>query len=668
MSAASAPGAAERALSDAERLLRGGERRRGEAALRAILAEHPRAARPRLLLGRLCAAAGRLEEATGHLARALEEAPDLEAAAVALAAVRRQAGRGDEAEAVLAGFCTRQPGAAKAWQAYADILFDNGKPAKARRAQRRALEVDRFLADLASAAEATAAGTPQRAEAIYRDILKADPHHVHALVGLANAALDGNAPDDAERLLKAALSASPNTSQVHRGFAVLHLHRGQLEPAQAAARRAVALNPELAETWTTLGTVCAGGLRQAEAAEAFARSLAISPRQPRVLLSLGHVRKALGDRAGSERAYKASLAEAPDLGEAWWSLADLKTYSFADEEVAAMRAALKRDTVDDRQRAALRFALGKAAEDAGEVDAAFAHYRRGNAMRHRHESFNVERFERQCRRLVETFTPARIEACRAPPAPAPAATPIFVVGLPRAGSTLVDQILSSHSAVDGTMELPHVLGYVREMDPARGGAGPGYPAAVARMPPDELRALGQRYLAETRPYRGDAPFFVDKMPNNFMHVGLIACMLPAAVFVDARRHPLGCCLSIFKQSFARGQAFGYDMGSLAAYYRGYLEVMAHWDAVLPGRVHRVIYERMVDDTEAETRALLEACGLAFEPACLRFHETERVVRTASAEQVRRPIYREAKTQWRAFESHLEPLKAALGPALDAWQR
>ena len=662
----SQPLAADSALQSAEQLLHKGALRDGEVALRALLDAHPSLARARLLLGSLCARDERLTEAAGHLARALQDAPDMEAAAVALARVCRQMKRGAEAEPVLAGFCERHPRAAKAWQAYADVLFDNDKPDAARAAQRHAVEVDGHFDAMRRAVQASAAGAPRQAEAIYRDILQAEPDHVYALIGLANAALDGNAPDDAERLLNQALAVSPNLSHAHRGLARLHMNRSHHAPAEAAARRAVALNPELAESWTTLGTVCAGGLQQAEAARAFAQSLAITPDQPRVQLSLGHVKKALGDRAGSEAAYKASLALAPTLGEAWWSLADLKTYRFTDAELAAMREALDRDTLDDRDRAGLRFALGKALEDRGEFDAAFEHYRRGNAIRRRHESFDIERFERQCRRLKETFTAQRIERKQQVPTAA-TATPIFVVGLPRSGSTLVDQILSSHSEVQGTMELPHVLGYVRELDPERGGKPPGYPACIEAMPAAEFAALGQRYLDETRPYRGDAPFFVDKMPNNFMHLGLIACMAPGAVFVDARRHPMGCCFSVFKQSFARGQAFGYDLDSLAAYYRGYLDVMAHWDAVLPGRVHRVIYERMVDDAETETRALLDACGLPFETACLRFHETERVVRTASAEQVRRPIYQEAKTQWRAFEAHLGSLKAALGPALDSWQ-
>ena len=415
------------------------------------------------------------------------------------------------------------------------------------------------------------------------------------------------------------------------------------------------LNPELADAWTTLGTVYAWGLKQRDAAEAFGKSLEIAPRQPRVLLSLGHVRKTLGETEASVRAYRDGLAMEPRLGEAWWSLADLKTQAFSDADVEAMQETMGDEGVPERERAALRFALGKAFEDRGDVEAAFEHYRTGNAIRHRHERFNVERFERQCDALRETFTAETLEARRAALVEGP--IPIFVIGLPRSGSTLVDQILSSHSAVQGTMELPHILGYVRELDPRGAGRGGATRLACTRCPRSVSRTWAAATWTRPSPTTAARRTSWTRLPNNFMHVGLIARMLPDAVFVDTRRHPLGCCFSIYKQNFARGQTFGYDLGTLAAYYRNYVDVMAHWDAVLPGRVHRVVYERLVDDTESETRRLLAHCGLPFEEACLRFHETERVVRTASAEQVRQPIYRDAKTHWQAYEAHLGPLKA-----------
>ena len=630
-------------LDRAAASLRAGHAARARRTAQDVLAHQSGNARARHLLGAAYAREGDLPSAIEHLQAAARALPRQRAVAADLAA---------------------------AWQRHADGLFAEGRDDDARRAQREAISCDPFFQSIRTAIQAGAQGRLRDAETGYRDVLKADPNHIHALVGLANIAIDRNAPDDAERLLRRGMSISANVSHVHRAMARLAMSRSRFPEAEAAAQRAVELNPELAESWTTLGTVLAWGLKQAEAATAFERALAINPKQPRVQLSLGHVHKALGNSAASVRAYRDAARADTGLGEAWWSLADLKTYRFTDAEQSAMLAAQERKDLFGRDRAALHFALGKAFEDMGEVHRSFDHYRRGNDLRASRESFNVERFEEQRGRLQRVFTATTIAEKQGPPAAGKLArdrrqgetpTPIFVIGLPRSGSTLVDQILSSHSRVQGTMELPHVLGYVRELE-----RGAGYPDAIEQLLPEDLRALGSRYLAETASHRGDAPYFVDKMPNNFLHVGLIACMLPQAQFVDTRRHPLGCALSIYKQNFARGQSFSYRLDTLAAYYTGYLEMMRHWQAVLPGRIHRVIYERMVDDTEAETRRLLAHCGLPFEESCLRFFETDRVVRTASAEQVRQPIYTNAKEHWQAFRSQLAPLESALGNALQTW--
>lgn len=627
-------------LHRAAESLRAGQAARAKRAAQGVLAVEPSNAKARHLLGAAYAREGDLPSAIEHLQAAARAMPRQHAVTADLAA---------------------------AWQRHADGLFAEARDDDARAAQREAISCDPFFPNIRAAIQAGAEGRLRDAETGYRDVLKADSNHIHALVGVANIAIDRNAPDDAERLLGRAMSVSANVSHVHRALARLAMSRSRFPEAEAAAERAVELNPELAESWTTLGTVLAWGLKQAEAASAFERALAINPKQPRVHLSLGHVHKALGNSDASVRAYRSAVGADAGLGEAWWSLADLKTYRFTDAERSAMLAAQERRDLFGRDRAALHFALGKAFEDSGEVDQAFEHYRRGNDLRASHESFNVERFEAQCRRLCLAFTATELaekrgtQETRRRTGVAPSPTPIFVIGLPRSGSTLVDQILSSHSLVQGTMELPHVLGYVRELE-----RGAGYPDAAVQMTPEDLRALGDRYLAETASHRGDAPYFVDKMPNNFLHVGLIACMLPQARFVDTRRHPLGCALSIYKQNFARGQSFSYRLDTLAAYYRGYLEMMRHWQGVLPGRIHRVIYERMVDDTEAETRRLLAHCDLPFEESCLRFFETDRVVRTASAEQVRQPIYTDAKEHWQAFRPQLAPLESALGNALETW--
>ncbi len=325
---------------------------------------------------------------------------------------------------------------------------------------------------------------------------------------------------------------------------------------------------------------------------------------------------------------------------------------------------MQRDDLAKDQRAQFEFALGKALEDAADYEAAFAHYAKGNELRRETIPYEAGDASIRVHRSVTTYT-SRFYSKRVDWG-ATAPDPIFVVGLPRSGSTLIEQILSSHSQVEGTMELPEIISITRELRAQSANAdGRSYHDVLATKSADDIRALGEAYIARTRIQRkSTAPFFIDKMPNNFFHVGLIHLILPNAKIIDARRHPLACCFSGFKQYFARGQNFSYGLEELGRYYRDYVALMAHFDSVLPGRVHRVIYERMVEDTEHEVRRLLDYCGLPFEDGCLRFFENERPVRTASSEQVRRPIYREGVDHWRHFEPWLSPLKAALGDVLE----
>ena len=328
-----------------------------------------------------------------------------------------------------------------------------------------------------------------------------------------------------------------------------------------------------------------------------------------------------------------------------------------------MQAQLQRDDLDDDARLHFEFALGKAQEDAGADAAAFAHYARGNALRRRQLPYDAALNHARCVRAMQTYTP-EFFAARAGSGSA-ACDPIFVVGMPRAGSTLIEQILSSHPQVEGTMELPAIIAITRELRQRDGNPETtAYHDVLAGLDAAALTALGEDYLRRTQSQRhAGKPFFIDKMPNNFAHVGLIQLILPNAKIIDARRHPMACCFSNFKQHFARGQAFSYDLADMGHYYADYVALMAHFDAVLPGRIHRVLYEDMVTDTEAQVRALLDYCGLAFDPQCLRFFENTRAVRTASSEQVRRPIYREGLQQWQRFAPWLGPLQQALGPVL-----
>jgi tetratricopeptide (TPR) repeat protein len=382
-----------------------------------------------------------------------------------------------------------------------------------------------------------------------------------------------------------------------------------------------------------------------------------APNQPKVWMSLGHMLKTVGRQEEGVAAYREALALTPTLGEVWWSLANLKTVRFTHEDTAAMETALARADLRDEDRFHLDFALGKAREDQKAYKEAFAHYTAGNALRRQSVDYEADETTAFVDRSIALFTPDFFSE-RAGQGHE-ARDPIFILGMPRAGSTLVEQILSSHSQVEGTSELPDIPALARD--------GKDYPVRIGDLTPERLKALGESYLSRTRVQRKTGrPLFIDKLPNNWAHVPFIHLILPNAIIIDARRHPLACGFSNFKQHFAKGQTFTYSLDDMGRYYADYVRLMRHVDTVLPGRVHRVIYERMVDDTETEVRGLLAACALEFEAACLRFHETERAVRTASSEQVRRPIFREGTEGWQGFEPWLGPLKTALGPVLTSY--
>ncbi len=390
------------------------------------------------------------------------------------------------------------------------------------------------------------------------------------------------------------------------------------------------------------------------------------PAQPKLWMAFGHVLKASGRQPESVAAYRRAIELEPRLGEAWWSLANLKTVKFVADDIAAMQGQLARDDLDNDDRLHFEFALGKALEDAARYAESFRHYDAGNRLRLAEKNYDIETSTINLRRsqqlLTREFFVARADSgCAAP-------DPIFIIGLPRAGSTLIEQILSSHSMVEGTMELPDITDIARSIADRRRNDGDfDYLPLLGDIEHGEWRVFGERYLATTRVHRKlGRPFFIDKMPNNFTHVGLIHLILPNARIIDARRHPLASCFSNFKQHFAMGQLFSYGLENIGRFYRDYVELMDHYDAVLPGRIHRVFYERMVEDTDNEVRRLLGYCGLPFEEGCLRFHENQRVVRTASSEQVRRPIYREGVDHWRHYEPWLDPLKQALGEVLAAY--
>jgi tetratricopeptide (TPR) repeat protein len=575
-------------------------------------------------------------------------------------------GRSRQAIAALSRTVKLKPDHAQAWRALGDQLTLAGDSVGADDAYARHIKASVNDPQLLQAAAALCDNKLAVAERLLRAFLKENPTDVAAIRMLAETGSRLSRYEDAEKLLARALELAPGFTAARSNYAAV-LYR-QNKPAEAAAQADILLKADPRNP-AYRGQKAAALARTGDSAQSerlYESLLKDFPNQPKTWMSYGHVLKTLGKTEEGIAVYRKSIALLPSLGEAYWSLANLKTFRFKAGEVARMRAQLARGDLTAEDRFHLDFALAKALEDEGDYAASFAHYDRANALRRKSAPYNPEETSDHARRLMQTLT-AGFFAARAGVG-CEARDPIFVVGLPRAGSTLIEQILASHSQVEGTMELPEIGTIMRGLGRWRKeGDAPTYPEALATLAPDAFAALGEDYLARTRTHRKLArPIFVDKMPNNFMHAGLIHLMLPNARIVDARRHPLGCCLSCFKQHFARGQIFTYALDDVGRYYADYVKLMAHYDAVLPGRVHRVFYERMVEDPEAEIRRLLAYCGLPFEEGCLRFHENDRAVRTASSEQVRRPIFADAVEHWQNFEPWLAPLKSALGPVLDAY--
>jgi len=641
--------------------LRTGRAEAAERQLRAIQAAAPGEINSLRLLGLALLAQRKLEPAIDALEQAVAAAPHFPQARTDLARAYREVGRLGAARQELQRVLKQAPALDGVWLAYGDLLVDLQMYADARFAFEQARLLDPHRERIDKATAAFVAGDRQSAEGIFRDILKSDASHVAALCGLAALALGAGNTHDSERLLRHALTQTAHSPLARRGLSHTLLAAGRLPEAEAAIRELLKVEPENPQNWVALGAVHTRLLRQNDALAAYEEAARLNPTQVRLRLSIGHIHKTLGQRAQCEEAYHECLRMEPGCGEAYWSLADLKTYVFADAEIASMQELLAGSSADASNKAQLHFALGRALEQRTRYENAFIHYAAGNALRRGTSPFDIAKFEVKSRRVAACFDGAFFRERLA--AGCPDASPIFIVGLPRSGSTLVEQILASHSRVEGTMELPNIVTMVREFD-HRDPRGDGYPEIVRAASPESLAALGRRYLDETRPIRTGRPHFIDKMPNNFSHVGLIHAILPQAIIVDVRRHPLDSCFSTYKQYFAEGQSFSYDLDDLGRYYRCYLALMDHWDEVLPGKILHLQYEDLVRDPDTLIRRLLAHCGLPFESACLSFHETQRPVRTASSEQVRQPLYASGVGYWRHFAKELEPLRRSLGDCLE----
>ncbi len=577
--------------------------------------------------------------------------------------VLRGLGRLDEAVGAYRQAVAANPALQASWRCLAEVLEAAGASDQAAPARAQAARLASLPPELVSVTSFIHEGKLLKAEQLVRAFLRKTPHHVEAMRLLADIGARLYVLDDAEFLLESCLEFAPDHVPARYDYVnVLH-KRQKFAAALEEAKRLHDLDPDNPLFATALGneSMAVGDFEAALAI--YDRVLAQLPDHPHTWLVKGHALKTVGRQDDAVSAYRKAYAVKPDFGDAFWSLANLKTYRFTEDEIGQMRAREAAPGIALADRYHLCFALGKALEDRREIDDAFTYYERGNALKKAELRYDADRMQASFDAQKQVCTHDLFKGRAGQGCPDPA--PIFIVGLPRAGSTLLEQILASHSQVDGTFELPHILALAHRLNGRRQlSDAPRYPDVLTDLPAEDLERHGADYIRDTALYRQGAPFFTDKMPNNFRHIGLIHLILPNAKIIDARRHPLACCFSGFKQLFGEGQEFTYGLEEIGRYYRGYVDLMDHWDAVLPGKVLRVQYEEVVANLETQVRRLLDFCGLPFEPACLAFHETERSVRTASSEQVRQPIYDSGVEQWRAFEAHLDPLKHHLGPVLD----
>lgn len=549
------------------------------------------------------------------------------------------------------------------WRRQIEILLKQGREAEAIRLKPHLQRVLQMPQPLIAAMDCIAHGKLSNAENLCRTFLKQHPHHVEAMRLLAEVGMKLNILHDAEFLLESALKLEPENDLLRIDYIEALRKRQKIEIAHAEVLTLHKANPDNVHFESLYAVLCMQMGDYEKALQLFDKILTKIPGDPVTLTSKGHALKTCGKTQEAVASYRDATQSSSAYGEAWHSLANLKTVKFSDTDITKMLAQLENDELKFMDRVYINFTLGKAFEDAEKFDQAFSHYAAGNKAKKAQTRYvaaqMTDEFEHQKKVFTKEFVSNRKNVGHS------AADPIFVVGLPRAGSTLLEQILSSHSQVDGTLELPNVLALVNDL--RRGGNMTGdnlYPSILKTLDTDKYREFGEAYIRDTQVHRQSAPFFIDKMPNNFRHIGLIKLMLPNAKIIDARRHPMGCCFSGYKQLFAEGQAFSYDLSDAGQYYRDYQSLMDTWQSVFPGQILHVQYEDVVNDFEAQVRRILDYCGLPFEEACLSFYKTERAVRTPSSEQVRQPIYRGGIDQWKNFEAHLEPLKKSLGSVLD----
>lgn len=556
----------------------------------------------------------------------------------------------------------RNPMLLASWKALANLYGMRGEDQRQRMAVQKVSELSALPPELRSVKSLIHEDKLEQADQLCRTFLRTNRHHLEGLRLLGELGVLLGALDEAEFVLESAVELDPAHYEVRFDFANVLLKRQKFQLAHEQTTRLVEMKDDDLAALSLLGSAKAGVGDAPTAIQLFDQVLAQSHNQPAVWVMRGHAQKTIGEFDAAIESYRRAYQVEPSYGDAFWSLANTKVYAFSQEEIDLMREQEAAGSIGRDDRIHMCFALGKAYEDRAEYAESFHYYERGNEIKHESVIHQADMLARRVSAQVDVCQHSLFED--RPTAGCPAPDPIFVVGLPRAGSTLLEQILASHSMIDGTLELPHILSLVNRLRNAPGTtAGTAYPAILESLDTAYFRRFGEQYIEQTQVFRAGAARFVDKMPNNFFHLGLIKLILPNAKVIDARRHPMSCCFSGFKQLFGEGQEFTYGLTSVGNYYRKYVELMDHWHQVLPGFVLTVQHEDVVDDLEGQVRRILEFCELPFEDQCLRYYETQRSVRTPSSEQVRQPIFRSALDHWKHYDPWLGPLKEALGPTI-----
>lgn len=552
------------------------------------------------------------------------------------------------------------PSLVASWQALIHLYRDAKQQDNVQKAANQLEKLKKLPPALLAVTELMHEGKLLKAEQICRHFLQDNKRHIDGMCMLAEIGIELKIYDDAEFLLASALELAPNHINARSQYLNLLIRLGKYKMAEQQVEKLLAIQPDNLSFKVAKASALTGLGKIEQAIILFEQAVEQNDQIAGFQLQLGHALKTKGDIKKAITAYQKAYQLNPSYGDAFWSLANTKTYRFSDEEIAQMQAQQNNKALALTDKVQLHFATGKAFEDREDYNQAFQAYQEGNKLQHAHSGFDINKVEQQVAEQIKYCTTELFENRGNLGLNLP--DPIFIVGLPRAGSTLLEQILASHSQVDGTMELHNILGLasrLRGRSTSQSDQEAQYPKNLNEINPQYFKRFGQQFIDETQVYREKAPLFIDKMPNNFLHIGLIRLILPNAKIIDARRSPMACCFSGFKQLFAEGQDFSYDLEDMGRYYQAYLKLMSHWDDVLPGYVLKVNHEDVVDNLETQVRRMLDFCGLEFEQSCVDFHKTKRNIKTPSSEQVRQPIYKSATEQWRHFEPYLTPLKKVL---------